>query len=403
MPHALLQLVSEQTLPNLFPALALEPDSLVLLHTPQTARQCDWIEQALLKAQCKQEVRRVELRDNPDHHATGHAIKREIAVARAADLAPVVNITGGTKLMSIGAFAAAYQEKIPACYVDTAHRLFIAASNIPLPAPLDTSPIAFRKLADRLNVPVMAAAHGIGHFTPGRDPSPWLPTARLIAKDPQLETATHEFAQNFLQESGRRPADYHRLLATPLDQIPDPLVEPLASSGHIHLQNGHWHLWHPQPECFARWASGEVYDSIQSYFDANAPIQQLIGFLSGGWWELAVLEAAQASGRFRDIHWSPKVSRPDVQTSIEEDLLAIEDIHLAVFSCKRGGERGRLLRAFEELDSSARNLGGVFARRYLAIAQPIAKHHLEEVQARARSTRTTLIGPAAHLRPDSFR
>jgi hypothetical protein len=122
----------------------------------------------------------------------------------------------------------------------------------------------------------------------------------------------------------------------------------------------------------------------------------------GGWWELAVLDAARASGRFHDIHWSPHVTRSDSYTPIEEDLLAVEDLSLAVFSCKRGGERPRLLRAFEELDSSARHLGGAFARRYFAIAQPIAKHALVEIQARATATRTILIGPAQRLKSVSF-
>jgi len=402
MKTALIQLVSEQTLPNLFPALAMEPSRVVLLHTPQTRRQCDWIARALLLAGVPTTPTPIELPDNPDHHATGQAVLTQIASARSSDLTPVINITGGTKLMSIGAFAAAYQQKAPAFYLDTAHRLFIPATSRPLPAPLDSSVVAFQRLAARLTVPVLTAAHGIEKLVPGRDPAPWLPAARALHDDGKLEIAVHEFTDRYLDEGKRQPADYARLLSTPLDNIPDPLIEPLSAAGHIHLRDGRWHLWHPEPDVFGRWAAGERYDSVQTYFAATAPLQQLIGFLHGGWWELAVLDAARVSGRFRDLHWSPQLTRPDNQTPIEEDLLAVEDIHLAVFSCKRGGDRPRLLRAFEELDSAARHLGGSFARRYLAVAQPIAQYALAEVQARASTTRTTLIGPSARLRPENF-
>ena len=84
-------------------------------------------------------------------------------------------------------------------------------------------------------------------------------------------------------------------------------------------------------------------------------------------------------------------------------MVAVEDLHLAVFSCKRGGDRSRMLRAFEELDSAARGLGGTFARRYLAVARPLPRTLVSEIHARAAATRTTLIGPASRLGPDSFR
>jgi len=397
MSIALLQLVSEQTLPNVFLSLALDPAQNILLHTPQTRRQCDWIARALHLAGQTARPLRVELPDSPDHHATGHAVVEQLTAARSAGLAPVINITGGTKLMSIGAFAAAHQQKAPACYLDTANRQFIAATSIPLPPPLDSSPAAFRRIADQLTVGILTAAHGIETFVPGRDPAPWLETARSLANDPELEVATHGFAKEYLDEGDRQPADYARILDTPLDALPEPLIESLAEAGHISLRNDRWHLAHADAGMVMRWATGERYDSIRTYFETIAPLQQVIAFLQGGWWELAVLEAAKASGRFRDLHWSPNATRPGSSTPIEEDLLAVEDLNLAVFSCKRGGDRARLLRAFEELDSAARHLGGTFARRYLAVALPVQKSALAEVKARSASSRTQLVGPASHL------
>lgn len=399
MPHALIQLVSEQTLPNVFPALALAPDQTVLLHTPQTRRQCAWITRALQLAGQTAAPQFVELPDLPDHHATGQAVLAQLAAARAAGLAPVVNITGGTKLMSIGAFAAAHQQKVPALYLDTANRHILPATSAPLPSPLDSSPVAFRRIADQLTVPILAAAHGIEKLSPGRDPAPWRSLARLLAADPKLEAAVHDFATDRLNEEKRKPADYARLLATPLDALPDALVEPLEAANQITLRDGRWFLYLPAADDVARWAAGEAFPSFQAYFTAIAPLQQLIGFLQGGWWEIAVLEAAEKSGRFRNLLWSAEASREGSSTPLEEDILALEDLNLAVFSCKRGGDRARLLRAFDELDSAARALGGTHARRYLAVALPVPQRNLSEIQARAAATRTTLIGPAGRKGP----
>jgi hypothetical protein len=147
------------------------------------------------------------------------------------------------------------------------------------------------------------------------------------------------------------------------------------------------------------WDRGERY-ALPEWIAAVGPFQENINLLGGGWWELAVYEAAQRSGRFRDLRWSVVVRSAD--QTFEKDIIAIEGLNLAIFSCKRGGDKGRLVGALDELDSSARQLGGSHAKRYLAIAQPISKGSFASVQERARQTRTTLLGPASRL-PSSFR
>jgi len=265
MNTALIQLVSEQTLPGIFPALALAPTQTILLHTAQMRQQCDWIARALQLAGHATEPRFVALPDHPDHVATGNIVREQIVAAQAENLTPVVNITGGTKLMSIGAFAASHQQKVAAFYVDTAQRLILATTNATLPAPLDSSPIAFRRIADQLTVPILLAAHGCTISTTGRDPSLWLPVARLLAASPKLEEATHAFALNSLDEGHHRPADYARLLDTPLDALPDPLIEPLNDAGHITLRDGRWYIWHDEAEKIASWAGRESCGPDKTY------------------------------------------------------------------------------------------------------------------------------------------
>jgi len=76
--------------------------------------------------------------------------------------------------------------------------------------------------------------------------------------------------------------------------------------------------------------------------------------------------------------------------------------HMWCAGCGIGGMLGALLRAFEELDSGARALGGSMARRFLCVALPVGAFHLAEIRARATSSRTTVVGPASQLTSRSF-
>ena len=78
-PLCLIQLVSEQTMQNVLPALALKPASLVLLHTPRTSDQVQWIAAALRKAGLQFEVRAIPLTEMPDIQETGAATRAAIS------------------------------------------------------------------------------------------------------------------------------------------------------------------------------------------------------------------------------------------------------------------------------------------------------------------------------------
>jgi hypothetical protein len=270
---ALLQLVSEQTLPNILPALALEPAEIVLLHTPRTQRHANQIRGALQKAGLPLHTRLIALSGVPDIRETGAAVK-QAAAALPAHLTPVVNFTGGTKLMSIGAFVAAYTAQTPSLYVDTANLAFTDGGTGDLP---------------------------------------------LVLRD-----------------------------------------------NHAAL----------------------------------APLQTALNFFGGGWWELAVFDAAQRSGKFRDLRWSVTITVAG--QTYEKDLIALHGLNLALFSCKRGGGKNRLVAALDELDANARQIGGTHARRYFCVAAAISKPQIAPLQERARQTGTQIIGPAQSLNPNSF-
>ena len=401
-PLCLIHLVSEQTMPNVLAALASTPAAQHLIHTPRTEPHARWIKRALTRAGLTPVTETTTLSDAPDLRETGTAVRAVIDSANAAGLTPVINFTGGTKLMSIGAFAAAHAARAASLYFDTEHHTIHSGPTGVLPSPFDQPAVALRAARDRLTIDVIAAAHGVQRVTPGRDPAPWIPAATLLVQDPKLEMQTHDFARG-LDEGQRRATDYMRLLDRPLNDLPDSLIEPFSLASLIALRDDRWHFAFDRRTDLEGWAiSCGIPASLGDYFAAIAPLQQFIAFLTGAWWEVAVADAATRSGRFRDLRWSVEIERQPGSPSFEEDLMGIDGLNLAVFSCKRGGDRPRLLRAFDELESGARSLGGAMVRRFLCVAMPIAGYQIAEVRARAAASRTTLLGPASRLNQGSF-
>src|SRR2546425_1095957 len=122
---ALIQLISEQTMQNLLPVLRLKPARLIHLATPKTAARSAFIVEAARQAGLQPAVELLTLSAMPAMPETFNAIKTAILEARNKGQTPVVNFTGGTKLMSIGAFSAALNQKALSLYVDTEDALFV--------------------------------------------------------------------------------------------------------------------------------------------------------------------------------------------------------------------------------------------------------------------------------------
>lgn len=402
---ALLQLVSEQTLPNILPALALEPAEIVLLHTPRTRRHADQIRAALQKAGLPLHTRLIALSGAPDIRETGAAVK-QTAAALPANLTPVVNFTGGTKLMSIGAFVAAYTAKIPSLYVDTANLAFTDGGTGDLPLALRDNHAALARAKSRLNLDIVAAAHGIQGISAGLDPAPLLPLALHLLRNPGEERTLNTALQKLPNANPRKPAEVAALLSSPLPQnLLSPTAAKLAlDAGILDQISGKHHFARPASlEKLEKFLEDETAGAIgfAAWQTALAPLQTALNFFGGGWWELAVFDAAQRSGEFRDLRWSVTITVAG--QTYEKDLIALHGLNLALFSCKRGASgRDRLVAALDELDANARQIGGTHARRYFCVAAAISKQQIAPLQERARQTGTQIIGPAQSLNPNSF-
>lgn len=371
----LIQLISEQTMQNLLPALRLKPRRLVHLVTPRTAARSQGLLAAARAAGVTPDVEVVRLSAMPGIAETLHAMREVLRKADAPDARSVVNFTGGTKLMSIGAFAAAQEVKAPSLYVDTQDACFMDGATGPGLAELLGGDFSFTPIQRQLRVDVLAMAHGVSRVTAGKQWQPMLPLAAHLFRHADEEALVHDalHGRNGLFPGAgepRKPAEWLPVLDRPF-RLPETaarlaveagLVRPGARPGEVLLPDG----TRGELELLAR---GPFTGFAARYFPAVAPLQQALGFLTGGWWEVTVCDAAEKSGLFRDLRWSAQVgdrNGPDT----EEDVLGVDGVELLYISCKRGGARARLLPLLEEIRARAMTIGGSFNRRFLAVLQP---------------------------------
>ena len=370
----LIQLVSEQTMQNLLPVLRLKPRRLVHLVTPKTAARSAAIQAAAKAAGIDPHLETIQLSAMPGIPECFH-VARDVIGKLAGTERAVVNFTGGTKLMSIGAFVAAQANKIPSLYVDTQDACFVDGATSAEMNTLLEGDWSFTPMRKQLRVDVLGIANGVARVTGGKAWQPLLPLAMRLFEHPADEDAAHAALHGAggLFPRGiepRTPADWLAVLDRSI-----PLPETVA---RLAVEAGLCRPGMTGPEILLPDATRaelehlsehQVSDYHARYFRAVAPLQHAAAFLTGGWWEVVVCEAAQRSGLFRDLRWSAQVGERDGPDT-EEDVLGIDGVELLYISCKRGGAKARLLPLLEEIRARAATIGGSFNRRFLAVLQP---------------------------------
>jgi len=406
MPTALIQLVSEQPMPNLLALIALRPERVIHVCTPRTALRSAQIAEAARQAGLTPEFESVQLSPIPGIQKTGGAVRAAIRDARTAEHQPVVNFTGGTKLMSIAAFACAMNQKVCSLYVDTDDAVFVDGGSGPALSTLLGDDQTFTAIARRLTVNSVVVAHGRERVTGGQDWRPLLTLGRHLLHHRTEEQATHEaiHGQDGLLPGGhepRDPAGWLQVLDRPLI-LPDAVIALSAEAGVLDLSSGHARLPQSSRAELEELAAHHVSDFRSRYYNAVAPLQRSLTALGGAWWEVCVADAATRCGFFRDVRWAAHVGERR-GFDVEEDILALEGVRLVAVSCKRAGAgKQRLVAHLAEFNARTEQLGGRFVRRFLALAWPPRGRQWEILQEKARELNIRLLTPETFERPDAF-
>lgn len=351
---ALIQIVSEQTLQNVLPAMAIPAARVVMLYTVKVAGRMQPIENAIRAAGVTCEFVRHRLPDLMTVREMTAFARREVSDLRKAAFYPIVNFTGGTKIMSAGAYAAAILEKVPSLYVDTEHERFLDGETAPglsdlLPAE------GFSVITSKLTVDLIALANGARLTDGSRDWRPFLPLAKIVQAHEADCWAVFFGREGFFPGGDMKGPSRH---ARQPVRLPEDVAREAIRAG-ILVADG---------------AGAQLPQQTQK-------IEQAAAFFTGVWWEVLVANWLDSSGRYSDIRWSVTAQ---AGTRMEEDVLAVEGVQLLYVCCKRGGAKAKLSRLLEEIDASARRLGGAFVRKLLAVYMPPTGLLYKNLERRAR-------------------
>lgn len=107
-------LVSDQAAANFLPIAHFKPKHVVLIVSPKMKEKADWLEAAIKKAAPGTRIRQIDIKEEPNENIFYWASEIE----KLKEKRPVVNLTGGTKLMAFAAMRAANLAGCPAFYLD---------------------------------------------------------------------------------------------------------------------------------------------------------------------------------------------------------------------------------------------------------------------------------------------
>ena len=388
----LIQLVSEEAMPSLFPILALKPTALVHVTSQGFAQYSNPVLAAAKVANLspkEDSLLHLPLPTMPSIIETHHAVKEGIDWLRARGLQPVVNFTGGTKLMSIGAFYAAVSTTTPSLYVDGDRQVFVDGRTGPELAAMLDNGLALGMLAPLLSVRMVLTAYGCEVQNSKRHGKELAPVAAalLLNRDDEMQAFENMAGKKGAFASLRssksvarwREADKIRF------DLPDSIGAAAEVAGLVRRVGTQFNL------------SADLnhgHDNAQSRKyrgpDPGQVLQRRYQFFEGGWWEVVVAQAVEACSAFADVNVNLTIAKGG-RLAMEEDVLAMQGLQLAYFSCKRSGA-DKLVRHLEEVDASARRLGGKMTRKYLAVCH-LPEFMRDGLQRRARQLHVTLIEP----------
>lgn len=369
----LLQLVSEEVLPNLLAIMALRPGRLIQVRNGDAAKNPE-MEAASAKFRHALQVLAQEpafknyqpkIQDlhlphlSPDISSTRDLVANTLATTHGV----TVNFSGGTRLMSIGAFQAAAALGRPSLFCDTKG----------------------------------------GRFSDGR-------TGGGQARWPEYQSVTSQLSARLLMAvEGRNPDDYRS----------EPATDPLRAFGlrAFELANQHWNAleamnkalrshFHthndrlpnnpdelrdltvkplppqaaasePARQFLAAAVSAGLLKGDAQNFKLNTQatkraIDRALSLLLGGWLELAVMDCLLRNPRFKDAAWSFEPAKNDNSDYSDTNLLCVDQQtgSLRLISCKATTTRPPQELLDSVKDRSVR-LGGPGAAATLVLYKPV--------------------------------
>jgi hypothetical protein len=387
----LLQLAGGQTWPNLLPILALRPDTVTFLTSSDPKqdyrRSIESIKDACYKAGISftQETISTQAKD-PTCDECREALR---------NIKPdCINLTGGTKTMSIAAYDLAQSAKLPAFYLDTRRKKTpVEAVNEFSIEIRDQLNLAFPAVVSKITVPIALKANGFPVPENFKKPQEhWSRFAVQAAKIRQNPVADQEIAKAIGQLRYQFMGNESNM----------PKKGALRSILQIPITAGIGTPWHQYllaaSEAGVVQSAETTSPSHQEFFlihedpvttqadRLRSSASETFQLLEGTWFELALLAYLQQKLSFSDIRWSVEADHhqdPSASSRGETDLVAFNTSGLSLhfISCKTSGPHGGALDHIQGLRGRATREGGKFSKAELWIFRPKTDQHRSELQS----------------------
>lgn len=387
-PLTLIQLVGDQTVQNLLPVMALRPDRIIQLRSRDESGKTRFHDAA---ANFSSAVRQLKFESAtqgyspeviteviPDNSPGIEATRQTTARLLAANPGSVVNFTGATKLMSIGAHQAASALSAPSIYCDTQEKRFTDGGTGGLASWPD-----FVSTASALTVPLLMAAHG-KNFGEWRHeiPTDALKAYGLVSFGVRRANEDIAIAFNkalktfFFRKNGKLPsgqADLTALIREPLPaqcSASEPAAQLLKAAVSAGLLN----------------ARGNDY--FVSAQPRKREVERVANLLIGTWLELALLAMLERHPRYQNPLWSVEPKRTDDTDFGEMDLVCVDQrtASLRYLSCKSVLDRPPL-EHLEAVGDRAHRVGGSHAASTLVLFHPFDAGQEQTIKRYAKRLR----------------
>ena len=368
--RTLIHIVSEQTMQNVLPLLAFKPDRVIqiLSEGDKYLAAARSTEAAVKEAGITAEFQDYSLKSPfPDINQVRYALKQNLSIFPGA----LVNVTGGTKPMFLGAFLGASEfHDTPILYCDSEQKKFVALGENKLPVDMAD----FAGTVSKLTLRIVMAAHGkpVDGWKFDTASEAQLAFGR-IAFDLRYRnrddfSAFSNGIRNFYKTEKGRVSSNPALLQTLcnmdlLEALRDPIPRSVTDFLEAATKAG-FLVNHPDAKLTLQ--APLPNQNLRSHVELIANI------MDGSWFELTVLDLVLKSPRFFDAHWSvepvaPASTSEDARSFGETDVvsLALPDGGLQVISCKTTLQKP--LEHIEALRERSQNLGGRYARAVLAV------------------------------------
>lgn len=348
----LIQTVGQQTMPALTGVLGYQPASAVHIFASEDAAASRRVEVASKLAGIQQTswvhvaVSNEDLLGNAEAAAC-HAIEK----ARSAGSAVLINLTGGTKLLAIGAYRAAMRLNVPCIYLELPQGDLDGLPQIVHFGETDPRITAPRDPAPTLNLEVLAAANGYTLVDAGDDPARYRPLANALLADFDAEEMTHLALPRAIQGKVPFPnaPEWKRWLEPFV--LPTRIADAAEEAGVVERAGD-------------RWALGSAERGAPDHVRRQT-LERNASLLNGAWVEIALHAALAEHTALRDVRWSVLAENP---RPLEHDVLALKGTQLLLASCKRSTQPG-IFGHLRELSTHASRLGGLKAIKAICIAR----------------------------------